>query len=97
MIRDGMTPEEIVNRVMEGLEPNILEEYHPEYCCNCSRERTEAVLRSLGRKELDAMIAEDHGAEVCCHFCNKTYAFTEAELAALRDSIPENGEDGGEA
>ena len=55
------------------------------------------MLRSLGRKELDAMIAEDHGAEVCCHFCNKTYAFTEAELAALRDSIPENGEDGGEA
>ena len=97
MIRDGMTPEEIVNRVMEGLEPNILEEYHPEYRCNCSRERTEAVLRSLGRKELDAMIAEDHGAEVCCHFCNKTYAFTEAELAALRDSIPENGEDGEEA
>ena len=93
----GETPVQVMERVMEGLEPNILEEYHPEYCCNCSRERTEAVLRSLGRKELDAMIAEDHGAEVCCHFCNKTYAFTEAELAALRDSIPENGEDGGEA
>ncbi len=96
MIRDGMTPEEIVKRLLDGLDPNILDEYHPEYRCNCSRERTEGMLLSLGRKELDDIINEDHGATVCCHFCNKSYTFTEAELIALRDSIP-TGENGGEA
>ena len=95
MIRDGVAPEEMIGRLLEGLEPNILDEYHPEYVCNCSRERTEAVLKSLGRKELDAMIAEDHGAEVACHFCEKKYRFTESELAALRDQLPET--DGGQA
>ena len=87
MIRDGMTPKEIVLKLLDGLEPDILDEYLPVYRCGCSRERTEEVLRSLGREELDAMIKEDHGAEVCCHFCEKKYQFTEEELAAIRDSV----------
>ena len=95
MIRDGVAPEEMIGRLLEGLEPNILDEYHPEYVCGCSRERTEEVLKSRGRKELDAMIAEDHGAEVACHFCDKKYRFTEEELIALRDQLAET--DGGEA
>ena len=55
------------------------------------------MLRSLGRKELDEMIREDHGAEVCCHFCEKKYRFSESELAALRDSIEVSQQDGGQA
>ena len=87
MIRDGMTPQDIVMKLLDGLEPDILDEYLPVYRCGCSRERTEEMLRSLGTKELDEIIREDHGAEVCCHFCEKKYRFTEEELVALRDSI----------
>ncbi len=104
MIRDGMTPQDIVLRLLDGLEPDILDEYLPVYRCGCSRERTEDMLRSLGEKELDEIIREDHGAEVCCHFCEKKYQFTESELIALRDSIrQENAQqdmdktDGGQA
>ena len=97
MIRDGMTPQDIVMKLLDGLEPDILDEYLPVYRCNCSRERTEEMLRSLGRKELDEMIREDHGAEVCCHFCEKKYRFSESELAALRDSIEVSQQDGGQA
>lgn len=97
MIRDGMTPQDIVMKLLDGLEPDILDEYLPVYRCNCSRERTEEMLRSLGRKELDEMIREDHGAEVCCHFCEKKYRFNESELAALRDSIEVSQQDGGQA
>lgn len=93
MIRDGVTPQEIVERLLNGLEPEILDEYLPVYRCGCSRERTEEMLRSLGRKELDDIIREDHGAEVCCHFCEKKYTFTEEELAAIRDSIQPASED----
>ena len=39
------------------------------------------------------MIKEDHGAEVCCHFCEKEYQFTEEELAAIRDSIEQYDRD----
>lgn len=87
MICDGVTPQEIVQRLLSGLEPEILDEYLPVYRCGCSRERTEEMLRSLGRKELEDMIREDHGAEVCCHFCEKTYQFNAEELQAIRDSI----------
>ena len=92
MIRDGMTPQDIVMKLLDGLEPDILDEYLPVYRCGCSRERTEEKLRSLGEKELDEIIREDHGAEVCCHFCEKKYQFTECELIALRDSIRQENE-----
>ncbi len=102
MIRDGMTPQDIVMKLLDGLEPDILDEYLPVYRCGCSRERTEEMLRSLGTKELDEIIREDHGAEVCCHFCEKKYRFTEEELVALRDSVlqeqeADTREDGGQA
>ena len=92
MIRDSMTPQDIVMKLLDGLEPDILDEYLPVYRCGCSRERTEEMLRSLGEKELDEIIREDHGAEVCCHFCEKKYQFTESELIALRDSIRQENE-----
>ena len=46
---------------------------HPEFRCDCSRERLERVLISLGKAELSDMIAQEHGAELTCHFCNKKY------------------------
>ena len=55
----------------------------PRYLCDCSRQRFERGLISLGREELNSMIREDHGAEVNCQFCNKKYLFTEAQLRDL--------------
>ena len=66
-----------------GMEPRILERTPLAYRCTCSRERMEKALISLGRKDLDSLIEEDHGAELVCHFCRKTYRFTEEELKAL--------------
>ena len=48
-----------------------------------TRERLERVLISLGRDELSDMIEKEHGAELTCHFCNKKYSFSEAELKGL--------------
>lgn len=52
--------------------------------CDCSQERIERALISLGVEELSDMIDRDGGAEVSCHFCLKKYGFTAAELDALR-------------
>ena len=48
-----------------------------------SRERLERVLISLGKAELSDMIAQEHGAELTCHFCNKKYQFHEDDLRRL--------------
>ena len=56
---------------------------HPEFRCDCSRERLERVLISLGEEELSDMIAQEHGAELTCHFCNRKYRFDENDLRRL--------------
>ena len=66
-----------------GMQPYILERTPLEYRCTCSRERMERALISLGRKDLESLIREDHGAELVCHFCRKAYRFTEEDLIKL--------------
>ncbi len=65
------------------LEPEILGVARPKYLCDCSRERFERGLISLGAEELTTLINEDHGAELSCHFCNRTFRFTEGQLRNL--------------
>ena len=72
-----------LEQLLVHLQPEILGESQPVFKCNCSRERIERMLITLGREELEDMIATQHGAQVSCHFCNKRYEFTEAELQAL--------------
>lgn len=72
-----------LQQLLMHLEPEVLEETQPVYRCDCSRERIERVLITLGRDELFSMIEEQHGAEVDCHFCNKRYRFTEDDLKML--------------
>lgn len=55
----------------------------PEFKCDCSWERLEKVLISMGREELTDMIKTDHSAEATCHFCNTVYRFSEDELKTL--------------
>ena len=74
---------EAVETILRDLSPKTVLEMSPEYRCDCSRERIEAALVSVGREELEDMIRKDGGAEVKCHFCNKVYRFTEKELKEL--------------
>lgn len=61
----------------------VLAEDGIRFNCDCSRERFEAALVTLGKEELKAMVDEDHGAEITCQFCGKTYSFTEKDLEDL--------------
>lgn len=83
MLTSGMSAEEIAMKVLDGLEPNVLDELSCAYKCDCSKERVEKALVSLGREELDKMADEDDVTEVCCHFCDKKYSFTKDEIRAL--------------
>ena len=79
LMEQGMTCEEIALKALEGLEPNVLDDFKVEYKCECSRERVEKALISLGENDLKEM-AEDEETEVKCHFCGKAYKFTSQEV-----------------
>lgn len=66
---------------------DILEENIPRYSCDCTRERVERILISLGEDELRDMIAKENGAELTCQFCNTSYNFDALQLQALIDEI----------
>ena len=75
--------EQLCEDWFRGMNPKILERTPVSYTCSCSRERMERALISLGRKELTALIEEDQGAELVCHFCHNKYFFTTEQLREL--------------
>ncbi len=80
MLTSGMTSEDIAMKVLEGLVPEVLDEQICAYKCDCSKERIEKAIISLGREELQKMAEEEDKIEVCCHFCDKKYYFTKDEI-----------------
>ncbi len=83
MLSVGMDAQAVLNSLLGEKELQITDRLPCKYQCNCSRERMERNLISLGSKELEEMAEEQHGAELQCHFCNTKYQFTEAELREL--------------
>lgn len=83
MLDSGMTSEDIAMKVLDGLEPDILDSFDCEYRCDCSKARVERALISLGREELTKMSEEEDNIEVCCHFCDKKYNFSKEEIRKL--------------
>lgn len=84
MLEDGMSPEDILQLILGDFGLKILDKRPMEFYCNCTRERVEKALISIGAEELDKIIADGEGAELNCHFCSKKYDFTHDEIVALR-------------
>ena len=80
---------ELQRQVLSDFVLEILETAPVEYRCYCSRERVSRALISMGRDELEKLIAEQHGAELTCQFCDRVYQFTEEELQSLLDEATE--------
>ena len=83
MYADRITPEEVCEKLLHGLQPEVLDRFDAAYKCDCSRERVERALLSLGAAELEQMEAEQEQVEVSCHFCNKNYYFTRQDLKKM--------------
>ena len=76
LLEEGHTPESLLEKVLEGFDVQINEKMDTRFHCNCSKERVEKALISIGRKELNEMIQEGKPIEMNCHFCNTNYNFT---------------------
>lgn len=85
----GFSNAEIAKIALEGIGFDIFDEIYVDYSCNCSRERMEKALISLGKKELDKMLSEqvsdgkEENIEVCCRFCNKKHRFDRADIEKM--------------
>ena len=83
LLEEGHTPESLLEKVLEGFDVQINEKMDTRFHCNCSKERVEKALISIGRKELNEMIQEGKPIEMNCHFCNTNYNFTVEELKEI--------------
>lgn len=85
LMKEGLSPREIILRVLGGMDVEILEEQPICYKCYCSRERVESTLVSLGEKELREIIQEGQDISVGCQFCDTEYTFTPEDIQQLLD------------
>ena len=86
---EGLSNEDILKIALDGIEYDLFDELTVDYICDCSRERTERALLSIGKKEALDILNEQaaRGEEQCitleCNFCNKKYEFSKDDVLSL--------------
>lgn len=83
LMEKGLSVEEIIEKLFDGYDTVITDTLPCNYCCDCSKERVEKAVISMGRKEIADMIEENQPVEVVCDFCRTKYEFSPDELLKL--------------
>ena len=83
LISEGKTIEEILEYIFDGMDLKILDSLKPEYKCDCSKERVEKALISIGEETLQEIYDDGKTEEIVCNFCNKKYEFTNKDIGEL--------------
>lgn len=86
LISEGKNIEEIVEYIFDGMNLKILDSIKPEYKCDCSRERVEKALISIGKDDLQEIYDDGKTEEIVCNFCNKKYEFTKEDIGRLLEN-----------
>ena len=73
----------MMKKLFEGFDMEIEDKVPTQFYCNCSKERVSKAVISVGKKDLQEMIAEGKPIEVNCHFCNSHYTFTVEEMEEM--------------
>ena len=95
LFSSGKPNEELLKEILgEDIEFDVFDEIDVSYHCNCSKQRVERVIASLGSKELESMIEEEKDVDVSCQFCDNIYTFSKSDLERiLRKSAQKDNED----
>lgn len=83
LLEKGYTPEQILAELLGDLELMVTDTLDTRFYCNCSKERVEQAVVSIGRRDIQEMIEEGKGIEVKCHFCNTAYHYTVEDLKRI--------------
>lgn len=87
MLRRGLAPEAIAERLLEGFPYRILGSTELKFSCSCSQRQILNLLRTLGADDLDRLIEEENGASVTCEYCKQVYPVTAETLRKLRATL----------
>ncbi len=80
LLDSGMSPEDILGKILADLDMEINETIPTKFYCDCSKEKIEKAIISIGKKDIQEMINDGKEIEVNCHFCNTNYTFSVDEL-----------------
>lgn len=83
LLEQGLTPEQILEKLLAGFDIEFTDKMPISFACDCSKNRVEKVLISVGKKDLQSMIDDGKPIEVNCHFCNTNYTFEVDELKEI--------------
>ena len=83
LLAEGLTPEQLLEKVLAGFDVEFNDKITMSFYCDCNKSRVEKVLISVGKKDLQEMIADGKPIEVNCHFCNTNYTFEVDELKEI--------------
>lgn len=83
LLAEGLTPEQLLEKVLAGFDVEFNDKIPMSFYCDCNKSRVEKVLISVGKKDLQEMIADGKPIEVNCHFCNTNYTFEVDELKEI--------------
>ena len=83
LLNRGLTPEGILEELLGDLGFTVNDTIPTAFSCNCSKERVEKAIISIGSKEIREMIRDGKPIEVKCHFCNEAYSFNIEELKRI--------------
>lgn len=83
MLDAGNSPEQMLQILLDGLDMQITDTMPTAFVCNCSKERVEKALISIGKAQLQEMIDDGEEIEVNCDFCNTHYRLSVEELMEL--------------
>ena len=87
MLDAGLTGAQMLEKVLDGFEVELLETQPIEYRCYCSRARVESTLVSLGKDDLEQVVADGETLHVDCQFCDRVYDFTPQDVAKILEKL----------
>ena len=85
----GLSNEDVLKIALNGIEYDLFDELTVDYECNCTSDRTERAIISLGKSEIEKIFSEQREAgekeelSLHCQFCNKEYKYTKEEALKL--------------
>ncbi len=79
----GLDPEEMLREILSGVDVEITDRREVAFRCNCTRDRVERVLLSMGRQQLEELASDGEDVELNCQFCNTHYVFSPQEIREL--------------
>lgn len=86
MMEQGMTPEEMLLHIFEGVDIEFTERHDVKFYCDCSKEKVKRALAAISDKDLQDIVNDDEDIEVKCYFCNTAYKFSIADIKDIISS-----------